>query len=151
MGQQQLLLLVLGIMIVGIAVVAGIQAFSVNQKKANADALVLTGMDIASAIQVWLRTPKTFGGGMPVSGELPDVGDITVGLADLGYTVNGSDEYQTLDGTFTLTQDSDGIYIMGVSATTSGAGDNNSICIEINGTQLNDITTAVSDGPTSCG
>jgi Tfp pilus assembly ATPase PilU len=35
MGQQQLLLLVLGIVIVGLAVVVGIQAFSENQKQAN--------------------------------------------------------------------------------------------------------------------
>ena len=35
MGQQQLLLLVLGIVIVGLAVVVGIQAFGENQKKAN--------------------------------------------------------------------------------------------------------------------
>ena len=41
MGQQQLLLLVLGIVIVGLAVVVGIQAFSENQRKANADAMTI--------------------------------------------------------------------------------------------------------------
>ena len=40
MGQQQLLLLVLGIVIVGLAVVVGIQAFSENQKQSNADMMV---------------------------------------------------------------------------------------------------------------
>ena len=48
MGQQQLLLLVLGIVIVGLAVVVGIQAFSENQKKSNADALVNDAIRIAS-------------------------------------------------------------------------------------------------------
>ena len=51
MGQQQLLLLVLGIVIVGLAVVVGIQAFSENQKKSNADALVNDAIRIASYAQ----------------------------------------------------------------------------------------------------
>ena len=53
MGQQQLLLLVLGIVIVGLAVVVGIQAFSENQKKANSDALVNDAIRIASDAQAW--------------------------------------------------------------------------------------------------
>ncbi len=151
MGQQQLLLIVLGIVVVGLAVVGGIQAFSVNQKKANADALVLTGMGIAAEVQVWLRTSKTFGGGLPASGVVPAIADVTVGLTDLGYSVNGSDEYVTVDGKFTMTNSGSGIYIEGTSWTTSGAGDNNSICIEISGLLLNDITTAISQGPITCG
>ena len=39
MGQQQLLLLVLGIVIVGLSVVLGINAFSENRIKASADAV----------------------------------------------------------------------------------------------------------------
>ena len=62
MGQQQLLLLVLGIVIVGLAVVVGIQAFSENQKKANADALLLTAMRIATDAQAWLQKPEALGG-----------------------------------------------------------------------------------------
>ena len=51
MGQQQLLLLVLGIVIVGLAVVVGIQAFSENQQKANLDAMINDGVRIASDLQ----------------------------------------------------------------------------------------------------
>ena len=71
MGQQQLLLLVLGIVIVGLAVVVGIQAFAENQKKANADALVMTSMRIASDAQAWLRKPAAFGGAVTSSGSRP--------------------------------------------------------------------------------
>ena len=63
MGQQQLLLLVLGIVIVGLAVVVGIQAFGENQKKANSDALVNDGVRIASDAQAWILKPAAFGGG----------------------------------------------------------------------------------------
>ena len=51
MGQQQLLLLVLGIVIVGLAVVVGIQAFSENQKQANADQMVNDAIRIAFSSQ----------------------------------------------------------------------------------------------------
>ncbi len=63
MGQQQLLLLVLGIVIVGLAVVVGIQAFGENQKKSNQDAMVNDGIRIASDAQAWALKPAAFGGG----------------------------------------------------------------------------------------
>ena len=63
MGQQQLLLLVLGIVIVGLAVVVGIQAFGENQKKSNQDALVNDGVRFASDAQAWALKPAAFGGG----------------------------------------------------------------------------------------
>ena len=63
MGQQQLLLLVLGIVIVGLAVVVGIQAFGENQKKSNQDAMVNDGIRIASDAQAWALKPEAFGGG----------------------------------------------------------------------------------------
>ena len=63
MGQQQLLLLVLGIVIVGLAVVVGIQAFSENQKQSNADMMVNDAIRIASDAQAWKLKPSAFGGG----------------------------------------------------------------------------------------
>ena len=62
MGQQQLLLLVLGIVIVGIAVVAGIQAFSEGKQKAEQDAAVSDAMRIISDVQAWKLKPGAFGG-----------------------------------------------------------------------------------------
>ncbi len=69
-------------MIVGLAVVVGIQAFGENQKKANSDALVNGGVRIASDAQAWVLKPAAFGGG---DGE-PDNVDLTA----LGYTLNGN-------------------------------------------------------------
>ncbi|WP_412061682.1 hypothetical protein [Rubrivirga sp. IMCC45206] len=67
MGQQQLLLLVLGIVIVGLAVVVGIQAFAENKVQANLDSLVVDGVRIAADVQAWSLKPSTFGG--PGTGE----------------------------------------------------------------------------------
>nr|BCX01718.1 MAG: hypothetical protein KatS3mg041_1764 [Bacteroidota bacterium] len=63
MGQQQLLLLVLGIVIVGIAIVVGIQAFSANAKKANQDAMLQDLLRLATDAQAWAKKPVEFGGG----------------------------------------------------------------------------------------
>ena len=82
MGQQQLLLLVLGIVIVGLAVVSGIQAFGENQKKANADALTNDVIRIASDVQVWSLKPIPFGGG---NGQFTNVT-----FEKLGYAMSGA-------------------------------------------------------------
>ena len=63
MGQQQLLLLVLGLVLVGLSVLVGIQAFSENQKKTNLDLMTNDAVRIASAVQVWKATPNALGGG----------------------------------------------------------------------------------------
>ena len=151
MGQQQFILLVLGVVIVGLAVTIGLQLYGLNQKKANADALLLTAMDIATDTQVWLRTPLSMGGGLPATGGVPNISTISIDLSDLGYTVNGSNEYVTVDGTYTLTLSGGSIFIEGKSVTTSGGGDNNIVCVEIDGASLNDLTTEVNSGSGTCG
>ena len=98
MGQQQLLLLVLGIVIVGLSVVVGIQAFGENQKKANADALVNDAIRIASDAQAWKLKPTAFGGGASATG----FSGMT--LTQLGYGHDGTedDPYTNLNGSFTI-------------------------------------------------
>jgi len=63
MGQQQLLLIVLGVIIVGVAVVLGIQYFSVGAEEAAKDELVAHSMMVASNAQQWLKKPIAMGGG----------------------------------------------------------------------------------------
>jgi len=150
MGQQQLLLLVLGIVIVGLAVVVGIQAFSENQKKANADALVMTGMRIASDAQAWLRKPNQFGGApLDASGNRrTDFNGLTVGteisLEGLGYPVDAtSGNYVDVNGIYAIAVNGNNLVISGGSATTSGAGDNNLICVTVSGVLVDNIVTAI--------
>ena len=63
MGQQQLLLLVLGILIVSAAVIYGIQAFDENQEKSREDSKLHKMMDFASRAQAWKSKPVLMGGG----------------------------------------------------------------------------------------
>lgn len=151
MGQQQLLLLVLGIVIVGLAVVAGLQAFAVNQKKSNIDALQLTSIRIASESQAWLRTPTTYGGGMSTLGNRPsDFNGLTLTLNDLGYPVDGSGNYVDVYGTYSAAVSGANFVISATSATTSGAGDNNLICTTVGGPLLADITTVINPSSGTC-
>ncbi len=62
MGQAQLLLIVLGVVLVGIAIIAGIQAYTTNNVKASIDAQVHDMMRIASDVQTWVQKPPQFGG-----------------------------------------------------------------------------------------
>jgi hypothetical protein len=62
MGQQQLLLLVLSTVIVGLATVAGIQAFSENQAQADQDALTQRGVTIVSDMKAAINKPTQLGG-----------------------------------------------------------------------------------------
>ncbi len=62
MGQQQLLLIVLGVIIVGIAVVVGINLFGSSAKQANEDAIVQECLSIISSSQQWVKKPQVLGG-----------------------------------------------------------------------------------------
>ena len=159
MGQQQLLLLVLGIVIVGLAVVVGIQAFGENQKKANADALTNDAIRIASDAQAWALKPTAFGGGNGSFGTAYAAGAAVpanaVGLAKLGYELTGT-SYTNLNGTFTMAVTTSGttaitgaILIAGTN-TPRGNGVKTVVC----GTGPSNIVTAVGDAavtaPTTC-
>lgn len=136
MGQQQLLLLVLGIVIVGLAVVVGIQAFGENQKKANSDAITNDVIRIASDAQAWNLKPTAFGGGN---------GTFTgVTLERLGYTVTGTGDamnYNNLNGDYRITAVAAGsITIEGCNADPSRR---NRVQATVSGTSPNNINTTV--------
>ena len=151
MGQQQLLLLVLGIVIVGLAVVVGIQAFAENQKKSNVDALQITSMRIASEAQAWLRTPVSFGGGVPTTGNRPaDFTGLSLNLRDLGYPVDGSNAYTDVHGSYTAAVSGANLVVTATSAASSGAGDNNLVCTIVAGPLVGDISSNINPSSGSC-
>jgi hypothetical protein len=63
MGQQQLLLIVLGVIIVGIAIIVGIGLFQTNARQADLDNTIIQVASMASMAQAYYLKPKTFGGG----------------------------------------------------------------------------------------
>ena len=98
MGQQQLLLLVLGIVIVGIAVVAGIQAFGDGSRKADQDALASEALNVVGDIQAWKAKPDAFGGGTSA------VSFTGISFAALGRPTTGGRYVLTQSGCLSLNE-----------------------------------------------
>ncbi len=63
MGQQQLLLIVLGVIVVGIAVVVGINLFNANAESSTQDSIVSQGTNIGAMAQQYYKKPTAMGGG----------------------------------------------------------------------------------------
>src|SRR5512142_13699 len=63
MGQQQLLLIILGVIVVGIAVAVGITMFADSAISSNRDAVSNDLVNLAARAQQYYRRPKALGGG----------------------------------------------------------------------------------------
>ena len=63
MGQQQLLLIVLGIIIVGIAIAVGVTTFRSSAVDANRAQVISDLNNLAAKAQRYYRTPTSMGGG----------------------------------------------------------------------------------------
>jgi len=69
MGQQQLLLIILGVIIVGIAVAVGITMFTAGARDANRDQVVNDLVNLAARAQQFYRRPSAMGGGQQSFGD----------------------------------------------------------------------------------
>ena len=63
MGQQQLLLIVLGILIIGISIIIGISLFSASAVEAKRNNITNELVNLAALAQQHYRKPQTMGGG----------------------------------------------------------------------------------------
>ena len=86
MGQQQLLLIVLGTIIVGVAVVVGINMFTTGAINSERDALILDVNTVAASAASYWRKPAALGGG---ARSFVGVSDITSFGSD-SSTMNGN-------------------------------------------------------------
>ena len=97
MGQQQLLLIVLGVIVVGIAVVVGINLFNANATAANRDGVISDLNNLSAMGQQYYKKPTSMGGG---------------GNAFTGWTIpTGLDS--TANGTYVATPSATTISIVG--------------------------------------
>ena len=92
MGQQQLLLLVIGIVIVGVAVLAGFEAMEKKLRQSAADNLIDRNLSIATNAVYWKTKRDPFSGGNAEYTRLATDGMQTLFL---GETTN--------NGTFKIT------------------------------------------------
>ena len=121
MGQQQLLLIVLGVIIVGIAVVVGINVFTASSSQANRDAVISDLTNLASLAQQFYRKPEALGGGgnsftgwtLPASLDTTGNGNYSVTNNGTNVVIVGTGNEKGTNGTtnvaVTMTVTSDGI------------------------------------------
>ncbi len=97
MGQQQLLLILLGVIVVGVAIIAGIDIFTANAIDSKRDLLLHECVELSSMAQQYYRKPKEMGGG---------------GRSFTGWTIP-SNLSTTENGTFTASVNSSSVVIVG--------------------------------------
>lgn len=90
MGQQQLLLIVLGVIIVGIAVVTGIIVFQSNAIENKRDVVISESVNLAHMAITYYKKMRLYGGGQNsfTGWKIPE---------ELKITNNGSYEVESLD------------------------------------------------------
>ena len=115
MGQQQILLIVLGIIVVGIAVILGITLFKTSAVEAKRDNMMNEAFNLASMAQQYYQRPKSLmGGGREfTSWEIPGA-----------LTVTASGRYEAL-------VEADQIIITGVGNDVVTGNDSVSISVTV--------------------
>lgn len=114
MGQQQLLLLILAAVIVGVAITLGINMFAQNSAQANQEAVTQDVLTIASRAQAWYRRPVQMGGG-----GRDFTGGGGVSLAKLNFPTTNA------NGTYDLTVAAQALTVTGTGVENpDGAGNN---------------------------
>jgi len=110
MGQQQLLLIVLGVIIVGIAVVVGINLFNANATNANRDGVISDLNNLGAMAQQFYKKPTSMGGG----------GNNFTGNGNTWAIPTGLDS--TANGTYGATVNADDVVIIGIGTEPGDGG-----------------------------
>ena len=106
MGQQQILLLVVSVIIVVLAITIGIEMFASNSKTSNRDSVVSELNNLATLAIQFYKKPASYGGGSSsfISWEIPDKMDSTsngiysVTCTNLNATITGFGQEVGNDG-----------------------------------------------------
>ena len=106
MGQQQLLLIVLGVIVVGIAIVVGINLFNASAVSANRDGVISDLNNLGAMAQSFYKKPLSMGGGNNTFTEWT----LPTGLDS------------TANGTYSATVAAQSVTIVGVGTETGEGG-----------------------------
>jgi hypothetical protein len=133
MGTQQLLLIVLGVIIVGIAVVVGINIFGTNAEQANKDAITQDCLRLASSAQGFYRKPTMLGGG--------NNSFTGITIEDCGMADDGTGAGENVNGSYAITGLADAFSVTGTSATDA----TKSVTVDVDMTATTDDTRVTVD------
>jgi len=109
MGQQQILLIVLAVIVVGIAIIIAINLFGANSTTTNREAVIAGLTNLATVAQQYYMRPTNLGGG---------------GNSFTGFTVPLA-LTSTADGTYTATTSATSVTLVGVGNQLGNDGSTN--------------------------
>ena len=113
MGQQQLLLIILGVIIVGIAIAVSVVMFRDNGVSANRDALRTDLTLLASKAKIYYRRPVSMGGGGRSFANL--TADLSPGGAGMLLLVNREFSDRNANGNYLIIfSNADSIVFQGI-------------------------------------
>jgi len=115
MGQQQLLLVILVTIVVGIATVLAINIFGTSAEQANEDMVRQDIASIASGAQSWYIKPAMLGGGSNTFDGLT----FTKFAFPCDDLVNNDLDCTNINGTFKITATSDSMFTLSAEPITS--------------------------------
>lgn len=145
MGQQQLLLIVVGVVIVGIAVVVGIQMFGQQSASSNLDAVISDLQNIgAKAHQYYTKPTGMGGGGRDFTTDLNASDQTTLAVLTMKATSSG---YENDNGLYTITNvTQDVLTLQGVGVEDGdGDGTNCTVTLVVDGTDASSDSLSVSN------
>lgn len=100
MGQQQLLLLILAIIVLGVATLLGIEMFSQSSAEANQQAVLQDILTIAGRAQSWYKRPAQMGGGGRSYTNISMANmNLPAANANGSFSITGSGNTATIIGT----------------------------------------------------
>ena len=147
MGQQQLLLIVLGVIIVGIAIAVGISMFKSNAVSSNRDQVINDLNNLgAKAEQFWRKPTSMAGGGQSFAGFGLTVDD----------TLNGNGMYaiSAIGGSYPTPSTTPGNYASSISTGAVGSAPADSFLVingwgtEVGNDQLHKVEAVIIVSPT---
>ena len=123
MGQQQLLLIILGVIVVGIAVAVGITMFTDSATSANRDAITNDLVNLSSRAQQYYRRPKSLAGG----------GNTFTGLTmgQLSNAAGSNSSFTNANGSYVLSS-ATGSSVQLVAYGTEKNGSGNTVQVQMN-------------------
>lgn len=119
MGYQQILMVVLAVIIVGIAVAVGLTMFNEQSRNINRQSIVSDMNIFAGVANAYYKTPASFGGGAGTW----DVDKLGVWFG-FNYDLN-TNTVTTANGTYTFSSSGDVLTIVGVGTEIGNNGSTN--------------------------
>ncbi len=135
MGQQQLLLVILVTIIVGIATVVAINTFSSASDTANVDAVRQDLLSLSAAAQQYYMKPEALGGG----GQ--DFGGISMRDMSFAGQISSDTDASNQNGSYTMgSVPADGASSFTITATPATAGGSITVTVYADSTDMGDYT-----------